>query len=385
MTLGFLGSFGHCAGMCGPLTVAFSLSQQHQDISNWRSSLLFHVFLNLGRIISYSLVGAVLGSVGSILIGNGLHQVMAILTGLMLIWFGLRQIKPDFLPQLPVLHPIQGGLHQRLGSAMTKLSMQTNWWTPAMLGGIWGLIPCGFLYAAQIKAAETGNILLGSATMLAFGLGTMPIMLSVGISASRLSASKRSQLFRLGGWVTLTIGILTLLRTNAMVDYTGHSSLILLILALLARPFSNLWSAPLKYRRAIGVGAFVLAVAHTGHMLDHSLNWNLDSVFFLLPQHQLGIGTGSLALLLITPAALTSFDRLQTSWGKRWRQIHLLCVPALLLAAIHTVLIGSHYLGELVWSWDNQLRTMSIVIITLGVLLVRYTKSRAYTNNCDRF
>lgn len=379
MTLGFLGSFGHCVGMCGPLTVAFSLSQQRQETPHWRSSLGFHVLLNLGRIISYALVGAALGGVGSVLIasgqlagiGSGLRQGMAILTGLMLIWFGLVQIKPDFLPRLPILHPLQGGLHQRLSSAMTQLSMETRWWTPVMLGGVWGLIPCGFLYAAQIKAAETGDLFLGAATMLAFGLGTMPMMLGVGVSASRLSTSKRSQLFRLGGWVTLTIGILTLLRTDEMVDYTGHGALFLLMLALIARPISGFWAQPLRYRRAIGVGAFVLAIAHTSRMLDHSLNWNLEAMSFMLPQHQLGIGTGALALLLMTPAALTSFDRLQKALGKLWRQIHLLCVPALILSVIHTVLIGSHYLGELGWSWENQLRAISIGMITLGVLLVR--------------
>ncbi|NES86081.1 MAG: sulfite exporter TauE/SafE family protein, partial [Moorea sp. SIO2B7] len=339
----------------------------------------------LGRIISYALVGAALGGLGSVLIasgqlagiGSGLRQAMAIITGLMLIWFGLVQIKPDFLPSLPILHPIQGGLHRRLSSAMTQISMQTRWWTPGILGGVWGFIPCGFLYAAQIKAAETGNLFLGAATMLAFGMGTMPMMLGVGISASRLSASKRSQLFRLGGWVTLTIGILTLLRTDAMIDFTGHGSLLLLILALIARPLSGLWAAPLRYRRAIGVGSFVLAIAHTGHMLDHSLNWNLEAISFMLPQHRFGIGAGIVALLLITPAAFTSFERLQKALGKRWRQIHLLAVPALVLAAIHTVLIGSHYLGELGWTWDNQLRGMIALIITLGVLLLRYVKPMA--------
>ncbi|MBF2067598.1 MAG: sulfite exporter TauE/SafE family protein [Calothrix sp. C42_A2020_038] len=51
-TLGFLGSFGHCVGMCGPLSAAFSLSQT-QNTSNWRLQLQFHILLNLGRIVSY--------------------------------------------------------------------------------------------------------------------------------------------------------------------------------------------------------------------------------------------------------------------------------------------------------------------------------------------
>ncbi len=379
MTLGFLGSFGHCVGMCGPITVAFSLSQKQDNQKNL--PLRFHILLNLGRIVSYALVGAGIGALGSAVIaggqlagvGSGLRQGMAIITGLLLIWFGLAQIKPDFLPRLPLLHPLtQGKLHQRLSAAMADLSAKPHWWTPALLGGVWGLIPCGFLYLAQIKAAETGNLWMGAATMLAFGLGTMPTMLGVGVSASKLSADKRSQLFRLGGWVTLTIGILTLLRTDAMVDYTGHAAIILLMLALIARPISSLWPHPLHYRRALGVGAYVLALAHTGHMLDHTLQWNFEALSFMLPMHQVAIWAGIVALVLMTPAALTSFDRLQKSLGKRWRQIHLLGVPALLLAAVHTVLIGSHYLGQLEWTWHNQVRSAIAGILVIGVLLLRW-------------
>jgi len=68
---------------------------------------------------------------------------------------------------------------------------------------VWGLIPCGFLYA--IKAAETGN-LWRDAAVLAFGLGTLPTMLGVGVSTSLVSADRRSQLFRLGGWITSPLG-----------------------------------------------------------------------------------------------------------------------------------------------------------------------------------
>lgn len=380
MSLGFLGSFGHCVGMCGPLTVAFSLSHK-QKTPTWQQQLYFHTLLNLGRILSYALVGAGIGALGSVLIASGqmagigsdLRRWLAIFTGLMLIWFGLRQIKPDFLPRLPVLHPLtQGSWHNRLSAGMMKLSLQPKWWTPASLGLIWGLIPCGFLYAAQIKAAETGNLWIGCATMLAFGLGTLPTMLGVGVSTSLVSADRRSQLFQLGGWITLSIGVITLLRTgDTMVDYTGHAALLCIILALIARPISRLWAAPLRYRRALGVGGFVLSVAHTVHMVEHTLNWNFDGIAFMLPVHQLGIGTGVVALVLMTPAALTSFDHIQRYLGKRWRQIHLLSVPALILSTVHAALIGSHYLGSLEWTWTNKLWTLLLGVVTLGVILVR--------------
>ncbi|NQE32876.1 sulfite exporter TauE/SafE family protein [Microcoleus asticus] len=371
--LGFLGSFGHCTGMCGPLAMAFSLSSTGKDKL---ATLRFHLLLNLGRIAAYAFVGAGIGGLGSVLIAGGLlagtgselRRAIAILTGTMLIWFGVVQIKPGLLPGLPLLHPMS---HDRVGQAMNKLSAQKKWWVPIALGLLWGLIPCGFLYAAQIKATETGNPVLGAATMLAFGLGTLPTMLGVGFFAGRLSANRRSQLFRAGGWVTVAIGILTLLRTDEMVDFTGHAALLCLMLALLARPVSKFLPQLLRYRRALGVGAFVLAVAHTFHMLDHTLRWNFDAVSFMLPQHQLGMAAGMLSLLLMLPAAVTSVDRIQNFLGKLWRMLHLLSVPAFLLCAVHAALIGSHYLGGFEWTAVNQLRALLLGIITLGVLLVR--------------
>ena len=377
VALGFLGSFGHCIGMCGPLTVAFALSQEDnpKGINGWR----FHFLLNLGRIVSYSIVGAALGGLGSAFvasgqlagIGSGLRQAMAVFTGILLIWFGLRQIKPDWLPRLPFLHPLKGVVHHRLSSGMNRVASQNGWWTPALLGSFWGLIPCGFLYAAQLKAVETGTLLGGAITMFCFGLGTAPMMLGVGISASKVSADRRSQLFHLGGWVTLSIGILTLLRTDAMVDYTGHGALILLMLALAARPLSVFWSAPLKYRRIIGVGAFILSLAHTAHMLDHSLNWNLDAIAFMLPQHRFGISTGIISLFLLFPAALTSSDRAVKALGTRWRKIHLLTVPALIFAGTHAILSGSHYLGDLQLTLDSKIRAGLIILLCVGVLVGR--------------
>lgn len=382
VALGFLGSFGHCLGMCSPLTVAFSLSQQPRTQAKWRQQVYFHLLLNLGRILSYALVGAGIGALGSVLvaggeiagIGSGLRRAIAIISGLMLIWFGLVQVKPNLLPRLPLLHPAaKGSLHNRISAGIVKLSMSSRWWTPAVLGLMWGLMPCGFLYAAQIKAAETVNLWAGSATMLAFGVGTLPTMLGVGVSTSLFSSNQRSQLFRLGGWLTITIGVLTLLRTgDTMVDYTGHAALLCLMLALIARPISHLWNQPLRYRRVLGVGAFVLSIAHTFHMIEHLLHWNLEAVEFMLPVHQFSMITGTLALVLITPAALTSFDWMQRYLGKRWRQIHLLSVPALVLCGVHTVLIGSHYLGELQWTWEDKLRTALLGLVMLLVLLMRW-------------
>ncbi|MGK7923529.1 MAG: sulfite exporter TauE/SafE family protein, partial [Trichodesmium sp.] len=263
-TLGFFGSFGHCVGMCGPLTASFSLSAKSPVSSNKWRQFQFHTLLNFGRLCSYTLTGAGIGALGSVLVASGhlagidsdLRRWLAIITGLMLIWFGLAKVQPQLLPNLPIFHPFKkSNLHNRLSAVMVNLSMENKWWTPALLGLVWGLMPCGFLYAAQIKAAETSNIWLGAASMFAFGLGTLPSMLGVGMLTSFLSADKRSQLFQMAGWVSIFVGIMVVMRNGDMVDYTGHAAIFCLMLALVARPISRFWSQPLRYRRALGVGA----------------------------------------------------------------------------------------------------------------------------------
>lgn len=375
-SVGFLGSFGHCLGMCSPLTVAFSLS--HERGSKWQQ-IRFNLLLNLGRILSYAIVGTAIGAIGSVLIAggqlagidSGLRRGLAIVTGLLLIWFGLSNINASWLPRVPILHPIQGKLHDRFNSLMSRLARSHHWAMPALLGMIWGLIPCGFLYTAQIKAAETGNASHGALSMLAFGLGTAPMMVSTGLFASALSRDRRSQLFKLGGWVTLTIGLLTLLRSSDMVDYTGHAALICLMLALIARPISRIWASPLRYRRALGVGAFVLSVAHIGHFLDHTFNWDLSAIVFLLPAQQWGMWSGISAFSLMIPAAFTSFNQAVFKLGTVWRKIHLLSVPALILAGIHSVLSGSNYLSNIDINFNDRLRVGVLIFLVISVLLIR--------------
>lgn len=389
MSLGFLGSFGHCVGMCGPLAIAFSLSYGAEESKTlnsrtaaaWRSHLGFHGLLNLGRILSYAIVGAAVGGIGSLLVASGqlagiesdLRQGLSLLTGALLVWFGLAQVRPDWVPSLPLWHPLAGAAgHDRLGKTIQTLAARRTWWMPLAVGGLWGLMPCGFLYAAQIKAVESGGAIAGAFSMLAFGLGTVPMMWGVGVSAGFLSRDRRSQLYRLAGWITLTVGILTLLRTDEMTDYTGYGALLALLLALAARPLSRWWGWPLRYRRAIGVGAYGLALAHGARMMDHTFQWQMDVVGFMVPLHQVGVWTGFWAALLMTPLALTSCDRAIAVLGRRrWRRLHLLSIPALILAAIHTCCLGSHFLGALHITQAHSLRTGAIAAIVLAVLGLR--------------
>jgi sulfite exporter TauE/SafE len=361
--------------------VAFSLGAGVGEHPNRWAALRFHLLLNGGRMASYALVGGLIGGLGSVLVAGGhmagvgsdLRRAMALLTGSLLVWFGLMQVSPGLLPRLPFLHPLQGqALHQRLMQAMGKVADGRHWWTPAALGLVWGLVPCGFLYAAQIKAAETTQATSGALTMLAFGLGTLPMMVGIGFSASWLSQDRRSQLFRLGGWITLIIGLITLTRTgDAMTDYGGYVSLALLMLALVSRPISRVWPGPMRYRRGLGVGAFLLGLAHAVQMVHHSWQGNLSALWFMLPLHQWGVLAGVLTLGLLFPLAHTSRNDLQRWLGAGWRMLHLLSLPALFLGLTHGLLMGASSGGLLPVNAGQWLRVSLFLGFGLAVLLIR--------------
>ena len=81
------------------------------------------------------------------------------------------------------------------------------------------------------------------------------------------------------------------------------------------------------------------------------------------------MGSGMVALAFLLPLALTSFDRFVAQ--KWWHWVHGLVIPALLLAVIHTLLMGARYLGNLEWMTANKLQTGILLMVTLGVFLLR--------------
>ena len=178
-------------------------------------------------------------------------------------------------------------------------------------------------------------------------------------------------LFPYGDWITIVIGIILLSKTDGMGHHLGHASIFLLMLALIARPINFLWKQPLKYRRTVGILAFATALAHAICAFFHALNGDFAIVLNMTLKHQWGIWAGIVSLAAITPAAITSFKFFQQKLGKKWRQIHLLTVPALTIATLHTILIGPHYMAQFQMDSLNLWRTYGIAIVALIVLLMR--------------
>lgn len=204
-----------------------------------------------------------------------------------------------------------------------------------------------------------------------------PIQPKSGSNSSKKTKAKakgvkpEKPLFEYGDWIAIALATYLLSRIEGMGHHLGHAGMFLLMLALAARPTRSLWSAPMKHRRAIGVFAFAATVGHALYATNYILNTNLGAIFFASSQHSWGMWTGIIALAVMTPAAVTSFQFFQKKLGKRWRQIHLLTLPSMGLAVLHTILIGPHYVGQFQIELVDLIRTFTVVILGILTFLVR--------------
>lgn len=196
--LGFLGS-GHCVGMCGPLVLAFPARS---------GGLAAQLAYNLGRIATYTLVGAALGGVSAGLAAAGGEASLAwtariqlgfsLVAALFLGLFGLTKLgflrEPELLSLAnPARIPGFRLLQRRLarGASAARDGRPSNTLPLVFLGLLLGLLPCGLSFAAFARALGASSPLGGATMTLAFGLGTLPALLLVGLSASKLSANQR--------------------------------------------------------------------------------------------------------------------------------------------------------------------------------------------------
>ena len=208
---GLLGS-GHCFGMCGG--IAGSLGAMSGTSS--RSIALPALQFNFGRLLGYALLGAlaggVIGAAGEIMALKPLGKWLRALTALMVALIGLR-----FLLDWRGLDRIEkggAGLWRRIMPVAVRISQRHDWIGRLGLGVCWGFLPCGLVYTVLITAASTGGAGTGSATMFAFGLGTLPAMLGLTLAAPALSVFLADRLVRrivgfslllLAAWMVMTL------------------------------------------------------------------------------------------------------------------------------------------------------------------------------------
>lgn len=216
--IGLFGSM-HCIGMCGGFVGMYSL-RRPADATAVHSHLLY----NLGRITTYSLLGGILGRIGSFAAyavhQQGIPGMVLMLAGLLMVVMGLNIAgitgKTGFLEDGGITETsfFRKALHQ-------VLSLRTSWGT-FVLGLLLGLLPCGLLYPVLVHAASSGGFLPGALTMAVFGLGTMPAMLSFGHLVSRIGPGRRRSLYRIAAVLIILLGLQSLLRGMAFNGWISH-------------------------------------------------------------------------------------------------------------------------------------------------------------------
>jgi sulfite exporter TauE/SafE len=209
-TTGVTVGLGHCIGMCGPIVVSLSLSLERKSI------ILPHLLYNGGRIVTYAVLGGIMGATGSFtrIVANIAHiqKATMILAGLMVLlmgfamagWFPVGRIFGDYYNPQGI---VSKGFRRLAGVRATSAYFP--------LGLLLGLLPCGPVYTALLAAARAGmeaqdmmgGILVGMGLMLAFGVGTVPALVIIAKLASLGWLTSRDFMYRISALLMILVGI----------------------------------------------------------------------------------------------------------------------------------------------------------------------------------
>lgn len=179
--LGLLGSF-HCVAMCGPLQLALPLPSGGAG-----RIVLGRLLYQIGRIVTYTLLGVVGGMIGKSIFLIGLQRWLSIALGVAVL--AVFFISKRVAVSAPVVR-----LVGKLKLAMAAQLQRRSFRSLGLLGMLNGLLPCGLVYVALAGAISQGSLVKGSGYMLVFGLGTLPMMLIVSLSGKLLPTRLRMKL-----------------------------------------------------------------------------------------------------------------------------------------------------------------------------------------------
>ncbi|MEE4306654.1 sulfite exporter TauE/SafE family protein [Pseudomonas alliivorans] len=205
LVLGLLGG-GHCLGMCGGLMGALTLAIPREQRTR---RLRLMMAYNLGRIISYAIAGFLSGLVGWAVANSPGATTLRVIAALLLIAMGLYLA--GWWSGLTRIERLGRGIWRHLQPFATRLLPISSMPSALLLGALWGWLPCGLVYSTLLWAASQGNAIDSALLMLAFGLGTWPVLLATGLAAERTTALLRKRSVRAaGGVLVILFGLWTL-------------------------------------------------------------------------------------------------------------------------------------------------------------------------------
>ena len=203
LVLGLMGSF-HCAGMCGPIAIALPLHGNTVPQKIFGGTLY-----NLGRTLTYGIMGAIFG-----LLGQGLHllgfqqKISVVMGAVMIISVLFPALFKNQYSMERSWFKVVGKLKKTIANMFSIRSFQSLFF----IGMLNGLLPCGLVYMAIAGAIGTGGVVEGSLYMILFGLGTIPMLLGISLAGNVLSLTVRNKINKLIPVLVVIVGLLFILR-----------------------------------------------------------------------------------------------------------------------------------------------------------------------------
>lgn len=199
----------HCVAMCGGINLSQCVSYKftENDSSKW-SKLKPSLMYNAGRVISYTVIGGIVGALGSAVSFSGTAKgIVAILSGIFMVIMGLNML--NIFPWLRKFNP---HMPKIFGNKLHNAGKHG----PFLVGLLNGLMPCGPLQAMQIYALGTGSFIAGATSMFVFSLGTVPLMFGFGAISSLLSSKFTHKMMRFSAVLVMLLGVIMLGRGFAL-------------------------------------------------------------------------------------------------------------------------------------------------------------------------
>ncbi len=206
--LGLAGSL-HCAVMCGPLVLAVNAARRHHSPVSPAplvpAACLHNFAYHAGRLVTYSLLGAISGLIGAAIVFAGFQRWISIAAGSLILLASLTSFRAQW-------GGWTGKMVLTIKSKFGPLLRHRGLGASVLLGGLNGLLPCGLVYIACATAAAAGTVAASIATMLAFGLGTAPMLLSLGLAGKVISWGHPLGLRRIVSVCATLVGVLLIVR-----------------------------------------------------------------------------------------------------------------------------------------------------------------------------
>lgn len=199
----------HCVAMCGGIGLTQTVDK-NQLGKGKKTSIRPSLLYNLGRVISYTIIGGIAGGVGSVFALSGkLRGVVMLIAAVFMVIMGL-----NLLGTFPWL--------KRITPRMPKMflkNVESN--SPLIVGLLNGLMPCGPLQAMQIYALSTGSVLKGALSMLLFSLGTVPLLFGLGTISTMLTKKFTQKMMIISSVLVLILGVFMFQNGLALIGAKG--------------------------------------------------------------------------------------------------------------------------------------------------------------------